>query len=375
MNRNLSLRLLFVLAMVSTSLAAQTAKPNYPPAAKHPVTRHYGNMTFHDDYEWLENANDPAVKAWVEKENALTRSILDAVPARDAIAARLTTLFKSPRTTYSYVQARGGRLFAMKSTPPKEQSSLVVFDSPSDSRSERLVFDPTAIDPSGATTTDFYVPSLDGKRVAISLSKSGSEDGSVHIFDVDTGRDLGDVVPRVNFATAGGPLSRARTAAVSQAKAEMADSGHAGTPTAPDSGTRAIHRLASGPPKTFISISRSGFTPSVARLHPTRTPSARSFRASRRRRWKLPTTAATSWPRSRTATAARASTGCAGRMDRGLSSRSERTRSSMRPSAETARCICSRTKAHRTANFFASRQTIRSWRAKSSSPRAKLNRA
>ncbi|MEA2338004.1 MAG: prolyl oligopeptidase [Thermoanaerobaculia bacterium] len=193
---------LIVFAAMSLSAA-----PKYPPAAKKPVTKQYGSVTFRDDYAWLENASDPAVKKWVAQENALTRSILDAVPARDAIAAGLTKLFKAPRITYAYVQARGGRLFAMKSAPPKEQSTLIVLDNPNDTKSERVVFDPTAADPSGATSTDFYIPSLDGKRVAISLSKNGSEDGDVHIFDVDSGREIGDVVEHVNYPTAGGGVA------------------------------------------------------------------------------------------------------------------------------------------------------------------------
>jgi prolyl oligopeptidase len=53
---------------------------------------------------------------------------------------------------------------------------------------------------------DFYVPSLDGKFVAAALSENGSEDSSAHVFEVATGKELSDAVPRVNFATAGGSL-------------------------------------------------------------------------------------------------------------------------------------------------------------------------
>ena len=46
----------------------------YPVAEKHPVAQKYGETVFKDDYQWLENANDPAVQAWVKEENRLTRS-------------------------------------------------------------------------------------------------------------------------------------------------------------------------------------------------------------------------------------------------------------------------------------------------------------
>src|SRR5262249_24993174 len=58
--------------------------------------------------------------------------------------------------------------------------------------------------PKGTTTIDFYVPSLDGKRVAVSLSEGGSEEGTLHIYETTTGKKLEDVIPRVNGGTAGG---------------------------------------------------------------------------------------------------------------------------------------------------------------------------
>jgi prolyl oligopeptidase len=42
--------------------------------------------------------------------------------------------------------------------------------------------------------------------VAAAVSENGSEDSSAVIFDVATGKKLADIVPRVNFATAGGSI-------------------------------------------------------------------------------------------------------------------------------------------------------------------------
>jgi prolyl oligopeptidase len=79
--------------------------------------------------------------------------------------------------------------------------------SPDDTSSERTIVDPNAIDAKGTTAIDFSRASLDGKRVAVSLSRNGSEEGDVHVYDVETGRELGDVVPRVNGGTASGALA------------------------------------------------------------------------------------------------------------------------------------------------------------------------
>ncbi len=195
-----------LLACGTIAVFAAT-KPDYPVTAKHPVAQTYGDQTFQDDYQWLENAGDPAVQAWVAEQNRLTHSILDAVPARDEIARRLTALYKGRRLNYFGVTERGGKLFAFKAQPPREQPQFVVLDNPSDAKSERVLYDPNAADAKGSISMDFYVPSLDARRAAVSLSKGGSEDGSVHVIDVGSAKELGDVVPRVNFATAGGSVA------------------------------------------------------------------------------------------------------------------------------------------------------------------------
>ncbi|MGH9201156.1 MAG: hypothetical protein ACRD2A_07975 [Vicinamibacterales bacterium] len=40
--------------------------------------------------------------------------------------------------------------------------------------------------------------------MAVSLSRGGSEDGDLHVFDVETGRQVGEVIPHVQYPTAGG---------------------------------------------------------------------------------------------------------------------------------------------------------------------------
>jgi prolyl oligopeptidase len=192
--------LAFVL--VGTALLAQ------PPAApKRPVTDTYHGVTVTDDYRWLENASDPAVKAWSDAENLLARKYLDALPARAAADEELKKLYSQQSVRYSDLAFRHGILFAMKTQPPKEQPALVTLQSAADLASERVIVDPNQIDAKGGTEIDFYQPSLDGRHVAVSLSTGGSESGDVHVYDVATGRALMDIIPRVNGGTAGGSLA------------------------------------------------------------------------------------------------------------------------------------------------------------------------
>src|SRR5258708_35656731 len=67
-----------------------------------------------------------------------------------------------------------------------------------------IIVDPNALNPKGTTAIDWFVPSPDGKRGAVSLSDNGSENGSLHVFDVARRREIGEVIPRVRYPTAGG---------------------------------------------------------------------------------------------------------------------------------------------------------------------------
>jgi len=126
------------------------------------------------------------------------------LPARPEIKARLAKLMHESSSRYFRMTYRGGTVFAIKSQPPKQQPMLVALRSADDPGTEKVIVDPNAMSEKGSIAIDFYVPSVDGKLVAVSLSESGSEDGTAHVFETATGKELSDRVPRVNFETGGG---------------------------------------------------------------------------------------------------------------------------------------------------------------------------
>jgi len=202
------IRLFVSACLLTVSGFAQTASiPKPPDTPKHPVTDEYFGVTFTDNYRWLENWDDPAVKEWSASENARTREYLDQLPARAAIKDRLKQLIAGGSASYFDLQFRAGMLFAEKYQPPQQQPMLVVLRSADDPASARVIFDPNAASAKGSLSMDFFVPSFGGKYVAAALSENGSEDASAHIFEVATGKELADVVPRVNFATASGSIA------------------------------------------------------------------------------------------------------------------------------------------------------------------------
>ena len=133
-----------------------------------------------------------------------TRAYLDKLPDRAAIEKQLTDWYAKTSPSYSGIVSRPGILFAMKFQPPKQQPMLVTLASADDLKSEKMVLDPNELDPTGTTAIDWFVPSLDGKYVAISISQGGSEDGTLHIYETATGKALTDSIAHVQYPTAGG---------------------------------------------------------------------------------------------------------------------------------------------------------------------------
>jgi prolyl oligopeptidase len=182
-------------------------KPAYPATAKEPVVDTYRDVHVTDDYRWLEDWNDPKVKAWSESENTFARKWLDAAPGRDAIRTRVEQLMGDVSPSWTGFTARHGAFFALERRPPKQQPYLVVLASLDDAKSARVLVDPGVVDPTGSTSIGWFVPSPDGKRVAVSLAKAGAEHGDVHVFDVATGKATTDAVPQADGAGSGDCLA------------------------------------------------------------------------------------------------------------------------------------------------------------------------
>jgi prolyl oligopeptidase len=179
-----------------------------PPAtARRPVADTYHGVEVSEDYRWLEDGAAEEVKAWSAAQSAYARKLLDALPGRDAIQARVSAVMETDTESFSEVSRIEGGFLAMKRQPPKQQPFLVWLSGVDAPESARVVVDPNAMDARGTTHLDWYVPSPNGELVAVSVSKAGTESGDVHVYEVATGKEVFEVIPRVNGGTAGGALA------------------------------------------------------------------------------------------------------------------------------------------------------------------------
>lgn len=193
-----------ILGLVGTLLCggiAMTAeKMTYPTSKKIDHVDELHGVKVPDPYRWLEDdvRESKDVAAWVEAENKVTMSYLEAIPQREAIRKRLTELWNYEK--YSAPFKAGSRYFYFKNDGLQNQSVLYKQDS-LDAEPTVLV-DPNAWSKDGTVALGSTSFSDDGRYMAYSVADAGSDWNTWRILEVETGRLLDDELKWVKFSGA-----------------------------------------------------------------------------------------------------------------------------------------------------------------------------
>jgi prolyl oligopeptidase len=197
----------FGLSVFLFIAGAHAADPGAPAAAIDPATDTYYGVKVSDPYRWLEDSSSPKVRDWSAAEDNRTRRYLDGLAQRAPIYQQLFSQISATSSSYYGLHAIGGQLFAFYNQPPKQQPMIALLGAAADPALARVIVDPNAMNAKGTTAIDWFVPSPDGTLLAVSLSDNGSEDGTLHLFDVASGKERGESIARVQYPTAGGSLA------------------------------------------------------------------------------------------------------------------------------------------------------------------------
>jgi prolyl oligopeptidase len=185
-------------ASLNSPDSATTKPPDAPPVAEpRPVVDIYHGTKVVDNYRWLEDGSSPATQKWVEAEMSYTRSILDPLPARDAIHKRLTDLLSIGNITAP--ELAGKHYFYTKREGMQNQPVLFVRDELNGP--DRVLVDANQLAADGTIALDWFQPSDNGKYVAYGTSPSGSEMSTLHVIETKTGAILPDAIERTRAAS------------------------------------------------------------------------------------------------------------------------------------------------------------------------------
>jgi prolyl oligopeptidase len=164
----------------------------YPPARIETVIDTLHGRAIADPYRWMENTSDAGVRSWIDAQNALTRTILDGIPARGAFERRLAELLSIG--TIGVPEVMGNRYFFEQREGNENQPVLYWREGAFGER--KVLLDPNDLSAEGIVAVDWWFPSRDGRFLAYGLSEGGSEQSTLHVIDVDTGEKLPDAIER-----------------------------------------------------------------------------------------------------------------------------------------------------------------------------------
>jgi prolyl oligopeptidase len=181
--------------LLSSTVAA--AKPSAVATRKDDVVEKMHGVDVPDPYRWLEDADAPEVQRWTDAQNAATRRALDRVPGRAALEKRLWSLYEigSVGVPVSRPLKGGNRRYFYTRRDGKQNQPVLYWRDGADGVDHALV-DVNAERTDGTRALDWWFPSDDGARVAYGVSDDGSEESLLHVRDVATGKDLGDLISR-----------------------------------------------------------------------------------------------------------------------------------------------------------------------------------
>jgi prolyl oligopeptidase len=187
------------LLLAALALPLLAAAP--PPTEVQPVREVLHGVEVVDPYRWLEGSAAPEmakpdpqldarVSAWTDAQNAYARSVLDNLPGRKELEARVKAL--SAQSGFRGAPAvRDRRLFFFQQEPDQGQPVLVTSE---EGGAARTLIDPNRLDASGLTTIAWFDPSPDGRLVAFGLYRAGSENATLHLLESASGQWLPDEI-------------------------------------------------------------------------------------------------------------------------------------------------------------------------------------
>ncbi len=186
-----------IAALILLGMITGMARAENPPAAPVVpyVTDYYGAKVT-DNYRWMEKPDSKRLAAFMRQQNDNTRAALARIPGRAKLAQEIAKLSNTDTNIY-WLSEAGGKYFYMRLAPGENTGHLDVQDGLAGKA--RMLIDPMQFSKNKVPqAVNFYQPSPDGRYVAYGVSGGGSEKATLRVIDVETGKDTGTAISRVD---------------------------------------------------------------------------------------------------------------------------------------------------------------------------------
>jgi prolyl oligopeptidase len=150
-----------------------------------------------DPYRWLEDAKNDDVKRWMDEQDGRARAALAKLAGRDEIAARMKELFYVD--SQGIPSKRGGRYFYSRRDAKQEKA--VIYWREGKTGEEKVLLDPNSWSKDGNVSLGTWSVSWDGKKIAYAVKSNNSDESTLYVMDVATGKKSDvDVIEGAKYA-------------------------------------------------------------------------------------------------------------------------------------------------------------------------------
>lgn len=183
--------LIFIASLVS----AQTKAPAMPAARQDNVKETIHGVDIVDPYRWLEDQQSPETRKWLQEEDSYTHSMLDGLPVRERAFQRLWAMANHDSMSAPYIE-NGYYFFARRGAG---QDLWSFYRRKGVHGADELLLDPLPLSPDHTTSISNYYATQDARLMLYSIRKGGEDETELHILNMETHRDLPDVMPRAFY--------------------------------------------------------------------------------------------------------------------------------------------------------------------------------
>ena len=169
---------------------------SYPVSRKTDSVDTYFGTKISDPYRWLEDDRSAETGEWVKAQNKVTFDYLATIPFREKVKERLTKIWNFSKVSAPF--KKGKNYFFYKNDGIQNQSVLYVQEGLSGK--SRVLLDPNTLAADGTVSLGGMGISKNGKYLAYSINRAGSDWSEIYAMEIESGKKLVDEIKWVKFS-------------------------------------------------------------------------------------------------------------------------------------------------------------------------------
>ncbi|MDR1983377.1 MAG: prolyl oligopeptidase family serine peptidase [Prevotellaceae bacterium] len=191
-------QLILLGGIMISACSVKNEKISYPDTKKENISDNYFGTEVADPYRWLEDDTTQVVAKWVTAQNEITQNYLNKIPFRDKLKQRLTDIVNYEKIGTPF--KKHGKYYFFKNNGLQNQSVLYVKETIDGESS--VLLDPNTLSSDGTVALSGISFSNNGKYLAYTISRSGSDWREIYVMDLSTLQLTGDHIEWAKFTGA-----------------------------------------------------------------------------------------------------------------------------------------------------------------------------